>query len=62
MIVSDDCDDKYIPKFDFEYYICDCGENWDLKDWGKYFDMDKPVVFINTSEMFRKIRDNNNFI
>ena len=57
LIVSNDNDDSYIPSFDFDYCVVDCSKNWDLRNWEKFFDMDKPVIFINTTEMFNKIKE-----
>ena len=54
LVIKDD--DKYIPNFNFDYTVCDC-KNEDLTiplEWKEYFDSDKPVIFINTSYMFKK--------
>lgn len=55
LIVIDEKNESYIPNFDFEYVICDCKEK-DLSEtfeWKEYFESDKPVIFINTSSMFK---------
>lgn len=59
LVITDDNDESYIPNLNLEYGLCDCknGEDFTLgKTWEKYFDGydNKPVVFINTSHMFKQ--------
>lgn len=58
-VITDDDDETYIPKLDFEYDICDCAST-DLTNgniWKKFLESEKPIIFINTSEMFEQYKD-----
>ena len=62
LVITDDNDESYIPNLNLEYILCDCsnGDNFTLGEtWRKYFDGfdNKPVVFINTSYMFKQFEE-----
>lgn len=62
VIITNDNDDKYIPKIDIEHVTCNCdnGDDFTLGcTWKKYFDdnNNKPVLFINTSVMFEQFKN-----
>ena len=62
LVITDDNDESYIPNLNLEYVLCDCnnGEDFTLGEtWRKYFDGfdNKPVVFINTSYMFKQFEE-----
>ena len=62
-VVYDDNDETYIPDCVlFDYIIFDCKENTNLtkkEEWEKLFNLDKPVIFINTSYMFNQFKQDN---
>lgn len=57
-VVYDDNDEIYIPDCTlFDYIIFDCKESINLtekEEWKKLFNLDKPIIFINTSYMFKQ--------
>ena len=57
VIISTDNDDNYIPSFNFPYEIVNCENNWQLKNWQKYFTYSNPLIFVNTTKMFVKIKN-----
>lgn len=60
LLVNNEDDVTSIPEFNFEYEICDCKENDRLltgKEWFRLFNLDKPVVFINTNYMFKMFEE-----
>lgn len=60
LIVTEDNDASYIPNFDFPYTLIDCKTTLNLTgwtSWGKILESDIPVIFINTSYMFRQFSE-----
>ena len=63
LIVMDDDDISYVPKFDFNFDIIDCSK-MELKDkvvWDEIVGSDKTIVFKNTSDLFKQFKDYRQF-
>ena len=59
LVVMDDDDELYIPSLDFEYDICDCSNTnmLDKKNWDKFLENEKPIIFTNTSSLFEQFKN-----
>ena len=49
-----------LPNFNFEYDLCDCSKHSNFtkgKTWERILNNDKPVIFINTENMFQEFEE-----